>query len=169
MTKQVQNIVIQALLEKKERLIEELEQVNDALQSEGYNIDSNIKVDAVEIPSKDNYRGYDKSWSLSKKFVFLLKVHNRFLHFREAAEMINQIENTGLEDTELASKLSSGTQNLKSEGVIVKYQFDKNNKNSFWGRPNWLDDQGEIIKGHEYDEKYVYKKNASGKDLFDSF
>lgn len=169
MTKHNQSIIIQALIEKKERLLEELEQINEALKSEGYGINTDIHVNSIDVPSENIYKGYDKNWSLSKKFVFLLKTHNRFLHFREAAIMINELESTGLKSSELASKLSSGTQTLKSEGAIVKYQYDTNNKNSFWGRSDWLNDDASIKTGHEYDKSYLYERKNSGKDLFDSF
>ncbi len=109
--------------------------------------------------------GYKPSLSLSHKFALLLNHNGRFLHFREAAEMINYLDATNNEVGKLASKLSSSCTSLKKEH-LVKYKIGKNNINTFWGRTEWMDDNGEIKSGYEFNESAVNIKNTGAMDLF---
>ncbi|WP_298509133.1 hypothetical protein [uncultured Kordia sp.] len=156
-------IIIDALIEKKERLLADIKTIDETLKS----LDSNSVKSEVAPVKNISKTEYNSKWSYSKKFVFLLKENNRFLHFREAGNMINSLENTGLTDAELASKLSSGTQTLKTSNTIVKHQVGTNQKNCFWGRPNWLNEDGSIKKEHLYNSDYLSTKISTGSELFD--
>lgn len=161
-------IIIDALTEKKERLLANIETIladvaiiDETLKSFGSDNSANANVKSASSME------YDPNWTYSKKFVYLLKTKDRFLHFREAGHLINVIEDTGLSDAKLASKLSSGTQSLKSSNTIVKHQEGTNQKNCFWGRPNWLNEDGTIKKEHLYNSEYLSTKVSTGSELFD--
>jgi hypothetical protein len=105
-------------------------------------------IEVPEINAKKKGTEYDEEWPPSTKFLFLLNKHKRFLHFREAAQMIAQIE--GGDVAELTAKLSTGTGSIKASGQIVKFQASKSNIDTYWGSPKWLDKDGKIIAGHEF-------------------
>jgi len=108
---------------------------------------------------------YDSDWSISNKFLYLLKRYNRFIHFREAAEILVDIDGEG-DAKELTGKLSSGTISLKQNGIIVKYQASKSNQDTFWGSPKWLDENGKIKSGFEFNKDYLSDGNKKSP-LFD--
>lgn len=114
-----------------------------------FNPDINI------VPSSEKIAepGFDRNLSYSDKFLFILKRENRFLHFREAAEFLVEIE--GGDVNFLIDKLTSGTSWIRKNGVIVKINPTNKNRDTFWGSPKWLDQEGNIIEGHDYDKKYL--------------
>lgn len=168
-------IAIEALKEREEEVLAEL----SALRSSISAMESRIKISSngvakaekstVKTEKSEKDPNYDPEWSISNKFGYLLNKHKRFLHFREAAEMINNLENAEYDISELTKKISSGTQSLKSKGKIVKKKIDSNNKNTFWGVPSWLDEEGNIKEENKYNEDYVYKPGESDDDLFSNF
>lgn len=44
---------------------------------------------------------------------------------------------------------------LKQEGAVAKKTVGNQNVNTFWGSVNWLDENGNIKPGYEYDEDQV--------------
>jgi hypothetical protein len=116
--------------------------------------------DSTDVPD-----GYMTNLSLVKKFILLLKFHKRFLHFKEVADMIIEIEPNIPNQKKLAAKLSAVTSKLK--GVhIEKYQEGNDNRQTYWGIKEWLDDNGNIKPGHEYTEGYG-RRGGSTADMFD--
>jgi len=121
---------------------------------------------ATSVASKLNgYSEYNSDWGWANKFLFLLKQENRFLHFREAADIVCQLEGKG-EPKDLAGKISASCQSIKGD-KIVKYQATKSNQDTFWGSPKWLDKNRDIIKGYEYNGKYLHSKYDKSAPLFD--
>ena len=146
----------------KIELIKQLNDVTNAINS----LSGGGSTEAVPLSGSDeNSIGYDSSWSLKNKFLFLLKQESRFLHFREAAEHICQLDGKG-NPKELAGKISASCQEIKGK-TIVKYRVTKSNQDTFWGSPKWLDDSGEIITGYEFNIEYLHSKHEKSMPLFD--
>lgn len=120
-------------------------------------------LNTTKIPYADQF---DTSWSLGHKFLFLLKMENRFLHFREAGELIVKLDGKG-DTSSVARKLSSSTQKLKKEGTIVKHQATHQNRDTFWGSPKWLNEDGTIKDGHEYNKDFLASYEDKSKPLFE--
>lgn len=112
---------------------------------------------------------YDPNWTLVRKFVFLLKENDRFLHFREAAEMIVYREGLREDPKKIAGKLTAVTVPLKKENKIVKFKADSQNINTFWGIPEWLNPDGSIRPGHEFNQEYLSNRKEPTDDLFKDF
>lgn len=159
-------IAIEALKERKQELLEEVRSIDNSIRALGGSWDKEIPLTATKAISKTIDKEYRADWSIKKKFAHLLKKHNRFLHFREAAEMVNSLENKNYDISELASKLSSGTQSLKADGTLVKVKVNNNNRSTFWGYKDWLDVKGQIIKGYEFNDSYVFNPGDDKEDLF---
>ncbi|MGG7666043.1 hypothetical protein [Dyadobacter sp. BHUBP1] len=100
-------------------------------------------------------KDYDTKWSYPDKFIYLLKRENRFLHFREAAELIVEIE--GGDPSRILAKLSSSTHVLKKRGVIIKFQASRKLRDTFWGSPKWIDGAGIIKEPYNFNKEYLYK------------
>lgn len=163
-------LAVEALKERREELQQEILSLNNSIRTmEGRSLVSSSPVPEVKKLNKVEHNigsDYNEGWSLAKKFLYLLSIYKRFLHFREAAEMIDNLENNQHDIKELTRRLSSGTQSLKAKDKIVKIKVDSNNKNSFWGAPAWLDENNNIKKEFKYNEEYVYVPGDNEEDLF---
>lgn len=90
------------------------------------------------------------------KIAHVIKTENRFLHVREIAKKLNDLEpKISVEDW--IKKISPALSALKSAGTIVKHIVGKSNQNSFWGSAAWLNEDGTISPEHMYDEGQVSK------------
>ncbi len=176
MTNNKYEIAIEALMERRDELIKEIEILDSSIDSlrQKSKTSTQPKISSEVAPKENDsntidLRGYDKSAPLSQKFAFFLSKEKRFLHFREVSEMIVYAENSNEEPADVAKKLSSSTQTLKKNGTIVKYQHGNQNRNSFWGIPKWLDENGEIKKEYMYNKKYLHHGGSGKKSnsLFD--
>jgi hypothetical protein len=110
----------------------------------------------AELPEK--YKSYDAEAAMKTKLVFVLKAENRFLHIKEIAKKLHDLE-PEISEEDFIKKLYPAVAVLKKGGVIVKYDHDTTNFNSFWGSKNWLDAGGKIKPEHMFDEKQL--KNFS--------
>jgi hypothetical protein len=154
----------QALLVKRLNAIEVLLEYFGDSDSTVANVKPMIRTKFGNSQKED----YSDNWSLRKKFLYLLKENGRFLHFREAAKMIIDKEGTDLDTKSLASKLSAATAPFKREGKLVKFNIGGQNQNTFWGIPDWLNDDGSIKTGHEYNKEYLSHRKVLTDDLFDN-
>lgn len=167
----MQNKALQTLIDLERQLSAELESVQAAIAllkgiKEEDESESGLPKTGKGRVLEGDYSGYSGSWPIAKKFIFFLKKENRFLHVKEVAEKIGLLENvTDLK--KLASSISSGTYGIKQQGILVKYQIKNQNKNTFWGFPEWMDKDGRIKKGYEYNKEYLSKAGRSAGDLFD--
>lgn len=98
--------------------------------------------------------GYNVNMSNRNKVLFVIKQKNRFVHSREVAEEIHEREPHISED-KWARKVSSALSSLKRKDKVTNYSVNNVNRNTFWGAPHWLDDDGEIKEEYMYDESYV--------------
>ena len=162
-------IAVEALKERKEELLQEVKSLEAsirAMESKGYGYVTEPIAKKQEAKTDS---GYNPESSFAKKFGYLLKKHKRFLHFREAAEMINELEGLKHDVSELTKKLSSGTQSLKGKNAIIKVKAGSNNQNTFWGVPHWLKEDGTIKEEHMYNEAYLHSSVEANDDLFSGF
>lgn len=128
------------------------------------------KINAIKVllnehhSKKDNEEdGYKKEWSLKSKFIFIIKINNRFMHSREIADQIIERENIKSKD-DLVNQISRTLSQVKGQKKIglVSYQEGKQRKNSFWGFESWLDGNGKIKPEHKYNDKYFSKEDIPG-------
>lgn len=104
---------------------------------------------------------YSKEWSYRKKYIFVLKSENRFIHFREVAKIICDLDGEGVVEA-LTHTLSNTTRKLREAKKIVKVQHGTSLKNTFWGLPEWLNQDGTIKEGHEYKTDVLNWRSDSG-------
>lgn len=143
--------------------IKVLEENNRSLDIVKTDKSNNNVIQAITQNEKDIY---DSNMTSKMKFVYFLDKLNRFVHFREIAEMIINEEGKEYNISDLASTLSSSTQSLKKKGLLVKFQAGRDNRNTFWGKKNWLTSNGEIKPGFEFNEKYLYTSTDLDLGLF---
>ncbi|MDE5488689.1 hypothetical protein [Elizabethkingia meningoseptica] len=167
------NDAIDVLKEKKRDLEEQLKGIELSIkvleENKGFSdIFKTDKNNNSVIPVVTQYEKdvYDSRMTSKMKFVYFLDKLNRFVHFREIAEMIIREEGKEYNISDLASTLSSSTQSLKKKGLLVKFQAGKDNRNTFWGKKNWLTPNGEIKPGFEFNENYLYTSTDLDLGLF---
>ncbi|MEQ8534412.1 MAG: hypothetical protein RIB86_21340 [Imperialibacter sp.] len=103
--------------------------------------------------------------SLSEKFLAVLRKNQRFMKVREIVQEIISVE--GGDEDELVDKLSRKTRRLKELNKIQKFQVGSSRANFFWGSPGWLNDDGSIKSGYEYEENALYERSGSSLQDFD--
>ena len=131
-------------------LVQSLQIVANELETKINSILKTIKIlerYTFTTPVSSSDPGYNKTWNFAEKFYYLIKREGRFLHVREAAEMIIELEGGYLMET--AHRVSTHSTSLRRSKKIVKYQINKAPTKTFWGLPEWLDYNNEICKGHE--------------------
>jgi hypothetical protein len=149
---------IETLEHQREQLIEELNSLDRSILILKNRVNSNSS-NVSSISKRLSSSGYDKTLSIPEKVIFILKQKNRFLRFREIAEIITEYEGLDKKDVSaLTNRLSNSCAELKTSKAIVKLSTDNSNINTFWGSPKWLDESGNIIKGHEYNAVVIEKK-----------
>ncbi len=167
MAKDKYDLAIEALNERREELVREIEALDQSIASFKRKHGANDR--PIVESTKRIEDDYDPKAKLAAKFAYFLKKEQRFLHFREVAEMIAHKEGLREDPATISSKLSSATQSSKKSGSIVKYQEGNQNRNSFWGIPSWLDENGKIKPGREFNPDYLSRGSSSmdSNELFD--
>jgi hypothetical protein len=164
---------IDSLLIAKSSLESQLKSVNHAISSlKGENdikshsglVNSEKDTNSSIFDSSDSE--YKTDWSLRGKFQYLLKREQRFLHFREVADLIVKIDGSG-KVGEIVAGLSSATIALKKSGQIVKYQPTNRNRETFWGISKWFDESGKVKPENEINEQYLLSSSKDPKIDFD--
>lgn len=102
---------------------------------------------------KDSISGYDENWNLKQKYLFILERENRFLHFKEAAQILINLEEKG-DVKKVQSTLTTSTRPLKVKKIIVKVIVGGSSAHTFWGKPEWLNSKGDPKN------EYMYNKNV---------
>jgi len=142
-------------------IIRKLQEKKAALEKQIEAIDSTIKLFSTEVvpeisqPVVTHFDGYDPSWSWKNKIIHILKVNNRFLHIREIVDYIFKYEDLEEPAHEIIASFRQSLSALRADNIIVRYSINNQLRFSFWGSPNWLDENGQIKKGYEYDPSYV--------------
>lgn len=145
------------LLETKSDILANLSLVDKILEGLVESDDEPVKIATENQQVSAKSHTYNIKWPYPDKFVYLLKRESRFLHFREAAELISEIE--GGDPGKILAKLSSSTHVLKKKGIIIKHQASKKLRDTFWGSPKWIDEVGNIKDPYSFNQKYLYKNN----------
>lgn len=105
----------------------------------------------------DRLSEYDKDATFRQKIVFVIASLGRFLHNREIARTLYEYDKSTSED-KYVEKLSAIASRFKADGYIVTYQVGGNIRNTFYGLPGWLDGDGKVKPGYEYNRDYVIGK-----------
>lgn len=88
----------------------------------------------------------------------LLKSEGRFLHVKEITLYL-RIHYKWDEDFKASQKKASQSiDSLKRNDLVVRYTVGNNFTYSFWGLPEWLDQNGQIKEGHTFDERFLDKE-----------
>lgn len=105
---------------------------------------------------------YDPKWSLKKKVVYFLKREQRFLHNREMSEMAHKLEQK-ISATDFTKKFSSILSMLKRDGQLTNVVVNDINRNTFWGSPKWLNEDGTIKEENMYNDEYLIESVKKDK------
>lgn len=151
------NEALKSLRTARFELVNKLKDIDKAIQSLS---------DSMAAINSNNQSEYDSDWTIVNKFIFILKRENRFIHFREAAELIVEMDGKG-DAKDIAGKITTNTTQLKKDKKIVKVQASKQLQDTFWGLPIWLDEHGAILNGHQYNTKYLYGGGNKKSSLFE--
>lgn len=103
---------------------------------------------------------YSIKMKLRDKFLYFLNKEGRFLHLREVADLIRRAEGLSEESTHvLPEKISHRIAPLK-KGAIKKIQIGNQNRNTYWGKKEWLDENGNARHGREHNPAYLTNPDA---------
>lgn len=102
---------------------------------------------------QQKYDGYSAKWTLRKKIPFIIKAENRFMHIREIAKIMNELE-PRIPESEFIPQISPTLSTLKkiSEYNLTNKRVGKSNIQTVWGAKTWLDQYNAIIPEYMYDK-----------------
>lgn len=154
---------IKTLKIKREEVFKQVESLDVAIASLESIFGNTYNVPKV-VRNEDGLGRYDKKWGYTQKVLYVLKEQQRFLHFRQIAKIILELDEVKVDKasiTELAKTLSTSCQNIKKSKMIVRYQSNesKSNQSFYWGSPKWIDENGKIKEGYELIEDHSEKTN----------
>lgn len=135
----------------RDEIMEVVKEAN-LLLGEDVNIGDSINEVEANIDVSPIPADYDSSMIVANKFLYALNKAKRFLHFREAAEIIGKIE--GLSRTEidkLPLSFTNATRKLKTSGTIIPIPHNNMRAYTFWGLREWVDLLGHPIEEYKYD------------------
>jgi hypothetical protein len=151
------NQFISQLKAQRANFVEQINHIDAMLKLSGIDLSDADFALANSIEPTSNTRPYGKDASYQQKIASLLKQQNRFLSMNEMAGLINQYE-PKISIDEAKKSLGSAKNLLLKSRTIVKFQVDKNNSNSFYGSPSWVDENGIPREENRYKESALQTK-----------
>jgi hypothetical protein len=108
------------------------------------------------------YADYDSQLNVKKKVIKIIFTEGRFLHVREIARILQQLDNASSTDF-LIRRISPALSMLKRLPLspIVSVAVDNCHFNTFWGSRDWLTTTGDINPSNMY-RKEELRKLSSG-------
>ncbi|ASS49345.1 MAG: hypothetical protein A3D31_03525 [Candidatus Fluviicola riflensis] len=168
MNKSYEEIALEVAENRREALKKELDTIEayiSILRSQ-QGLKKDYTVTIVDSPSNNEpkifYGGgqaidsnYPIGEGLAKKFLYFIDKCQRFVHIREVANMIVETEgkNPYPDISLLSQRISSSTSEEKKSLASIK--VGTSTRNIFWGHKDWLNADGSIKRGFEYNESEV--------------
>ena len=106
----------------------------------------------------DRYFHYDSRQPAKIKVLMIIRTEKRFLHVREIARIMQQLE--GVNDMQvLLKKISPALSILKKNEAasVASVQVGSSHLNTFWGCKEWLAPDGKIEAAYMFNEAEVSK------------
>jgi hypothetical protein len=163
-------LTINTLINQREKLLKKITSLDEAITI----LRGEVSSEPVFVSNESNPStivpttpaDYDVKSSINSKVKYILKEKNRFMRFREIAEIMAIYDRkTHISISDLANKISNACANLKQNSEIVKIRPDNKNINSYWGSPKWLNPDGSIKAGHEIDPSSMVIKNKTNIEI----
>jgi len=108
-------------------------------------------------PIVNNFHLFKPTLSYKNKIAQVLKIESRFLHINQIVNIIHS-QSAKSSWKEVERGVNSAKSGLLKDGTIVKKTVGTSNQNSFYGSPNWLDENGNIKSEHMYSEGLVKER-----------
>lgn len=163
------SIVYELLVKEEQSLLKKLEEVRLEMKkysSTSYSVINELAHSVsqpISNPKPTVSAEELKKSSNPQKILIALKENERFMRIREIAEYICHITKEDVDG--LVIQLSRRTKYLKEKGAITKVQIGKSKKNTFWGSPKWIDSNGSIKDGYEYNSDSIDENQTVLIDL----
>lgn len=105
------------------------------------------------LVDKGRYKAYFEEKAFKRKVASILVAENRFMHIRELAEIVGQLD-PNLKSDSLAKDISVALFAAKKDRDTTLTSITIGNMlvDSFWGSKNWLDDNGNPKPKHMYNK-----------------
>jgi len=148
---------IKIFLEQRQKLIEKLATVEEMLGLLGWEPESNQKLVINKPKEVTINKDYDPKKALKYKVHSIISSKGRFLHSSEIKEEMARLEGIAIK---AVKNISPALSLLKKANKVIKHQVGNQNRNSFWGKPEWLDSDDKPKKEFMYDESKLYEDSG---------
>jgi len=108
----------------------------------------NVNQPSSSVINKNSSNPYPFGGSLRDKLLYILHEQKRFLHSREIAEYI--VANEPEEDVEKVLELISKQVARYKRNNIITSVTDETGRHTFYGLPEWLDENKKPVRGYEF-------------------
>jgi len=149
------NIIIEALQEKRDKLIDGKKlkvEARDKLSKEIDRVDMDIMLIDNEIlirrndyalsQSKNqvNYNIYDPKFTIAQKIEFVLNNHKRFMKLGEIALIMMKYENPEGQIKKFKDMVKQQLNIMRSRGKLVSFRESNVLQFTYYGLPDWIED-----------------------------
>lgn len=107
------------------------------------------------------YHLYNAGAPTRNKILFILKAEGRFLHVREIARIVQQLENEN-SVAAVIKKISPALSILKRlpDSTLVSIEVGQSHFNTFWGFNSWLNEDGSVKETFMYNQSQITRHHA---------
>ena len=115
---------------------------------------------------RDKYKAFFEEKAFKRKVASILVAENRFMHIREIANIIGQLE-PDLKSETLAKDISVALFAAKKDRDTTLTSITIGNMlvDSFWGSKNWLDEKGIPKPKHMYNKDQLSENRKQKRVL----
>lgn len=107
------------------------------------------------------YHLYNAAAPTRNKILFILKAEGRFLHVREIARIVQQLENE-ISVAAVIKKISPALSILKRlpDSTLVSIEVEQSHFNTFWGFNSWLNEDGSVKDAFMYNQAEITRHHG---------
>lgn len=147
--------LIDELLKEKESLKNRIAAIELLLDSYGYNNVTNHGTGQINFKPHEEKNSFPKKARRDKQVLWIFK------NSLNSAAKLNTIQKKYEELSGTENKISNIARRLKKDGKLVVVKYNKQNRSSFWGLPEWID-------GKDFIDEYRPNENMLPLDIEDT-
>ena len=152
---------IEELKKEKASLEKRLEAINTLLVSYEYSDErNNTETEKKEDKSKEDKSkddAFPRESSYLERILYIIKKENRFLHNNEIYNILSKYDDK--DEKQLKRRISAVlSQGKKEVSNLTNHKIGNSIKNTYWGSKEWIDSDGNILKEHMYNTKFLSKE-----------
>lgn len=153
------------LIKQRNELTIKLKYLDGLIERLGGNSIVEKEKSTTNLPSHTSKDpNYDPKKSMKTKVLYVLSKIGRFAHSTEIRDKMAELEGVSAENIKVSATLSA----MRRAEKLHKHTVGNQNRNSFWGSTKWINEEGKILEGREFNPRMLTNSDEQS-GLFDDF